>query len=361
MKEKIRQLMTELTALSGPSGFENEVVLYLRDRVRGLADSVEVDAFGNITAMKKGLSDHPSVMFAAHMDEIGLMVKKIEENGFIRFTCLGYPNPIVLAGRGVLIDGRHYGVIGARAWHTTPPEERDKLPKLDSLYIDVGAADDEEVMKMGIGVGSPISFAGEFRQLGNTDRYASKAIDNRLGCALLVLLLESLAGVDLAGPVYACFTVQEEVGLRGAQMRAYDINPDFAIALDGCLAEDTPEQPAPSKTSMKMGEGPGINVQEFVPDWFLGIIHHPALVAFVEDVAQKSKIQYQKGMIIGGVSDVTPIHLTRGGIPALYMGTPMRYAHSQVETIDLNDIELTVNLLTEVVKAIKPDTAFKMV
>jgi len=361
MKEKIRQLMTELTALSGPSGFENEVVHYLQDKVKGLADSVEVDAFGNITVVKKGSSDRPSVMFAAHTDEIGLMVKKIETNGFIRFVSLGYPNPIVLAGRGVLIDGRHYGVIGVRAWHTTPPEERNKLPKMDSLYIDVGAADDEEVMKMGIGVGSPISFAGEFRQLANTDRYAGKAIDDRLGCVLLLLLLESLSGAELEGTVYGCFTVQEEVGLRGAQMRAYEINPDFAIALDGCLSEDTPEETTPSKTSVVMGKGPAINVKEFIPDWFLGMIHHPALVAFVEEVAQKNKIPYQKGLIIGGVSDATAIHLTRGGIPATYIGSPMRYAHSQVETIDLNDVELTVKLLTEIVKSIRPETAFKMV
>jgi len=361
MKEKIKQLMTELTALSGPAGFENEVVLYLRDKIKGLADSVEIDAFGNMTALRKGSSDHPSVMIAAHMDEIGLMVKKIETNGFLRFACMGYPNPIVMAGRGVLINGKHYGVIGARSWHTTPPDERDKLPKLDSLYIDVGAADDEEVMKMGIGVGSSISFDGSFRQLGDTDCYAGKAIDDRLGCALLVLLLEALSGVELAGPVYACFTVQEEVGLRGAKMRAYEVDPDFAIALDNCLAEDTPEQPAPSKTSVVMGKGPGINVMEFIPDWFLGIIHHPALVAFVEEVAQKNKIPYQKGMLIGGVTDATPIHLSRGGIPAIYMGTPSRYAHSQIETIDLNDIEQTINLLVAIVKAIRPDTVFKMV
>ncbi|MBW2618317.1 MAG: M20/M25/M40 family metallo-hydrolase [Deltaproteobacteria bacterium] len=361
MKEKIRQLMTELTALSGPAGFENKVVLYLRDKVKGLADSVEIDAFGNMMALRKGSSDHPSVMIAAHMDEIGLMVKRIETNGFIKFTCLGYPNPIVLAGRGVLIDGRHYGVIGARAWHTTPPEERNKLPKLDSLYIDVGAKDDEEVMKMGIGVGSSISFDGEFRQLGDTDCYAGKAIDDRLGCALLVLLLEALSGVDLAGPVYACFTVQEEVGLRGAAMSAYQVNPDFAIALDNCVAEDTPEQSAPSKTSVVMGKGPSINVKEFMPEMILGAIHHPALVAFVEEVAKKNKIPYQKGMLIGGVTDAQPIHLTRGGIPTIYMGTPSRYAHSQVETIDLNDIEQTINLLVAIVKAIKPDTAFKMV
>jgi len=361
MKEKIRKLMTELTAISGPAGFEKEVVLYLRDKVKGLADSVELDAFGNITAVKKGSSDRPVVMLAAHMDEIGLMVKKIEKNGYIRFVSLGYPNPIILAGRGILINNQHYGVIGARSWHTTPPEERDKLPKPDSLYIDVGAKDDKEVMKMGIDVGSPISFAGELSQLGNTDRYAGKAIDDRLGCALLLMLLESLKGVNFAGSIYACFTVQEEVGLRGAQMRAFEVNPDFAIALDNCLAEDTPEQGEPSMTSVVVGQGPGINVKEFMPDMILGAIHHPALVAFVEKVAKKNKIPYQKGMLIGGVTDATPIHLTRSGIPTIYMGAPSRYAHSQVELVDLNDIEQTVKLLVAIVKAIKPDTAFKMV
>jgi endoglucanase len=361
MKAKIKKYLTELTSLNGISGFEKEVVVYVRDKIKPYADEVKVDPFGNVTALRKGSSNKPSLMIAAHTDEIGLMVSKIEKNGFLRCVDVGFPNPILLSGRKVNIDGKCDGVVGVRTLHVTPPQERDKLPKRHELFIDVGAKDDKAVMKMGIKVGSPISFLSDLMQLGKGDVYAGKATDDRLGCVLLLLMFEALSKVNLKTPVYGCFTVQEELGLRGAHMSAYNIDPDLAIALDVALAEDTPDQPPVSETSACMGKGPVLNIKEFIPDWAIGAIHHPAFVEFIENVAKKKKIPYQRGVIIGGATDAAAIHLSRGGVPSAYIGPPTRYLHSQVETLDLSDIQHSVNLLVETAKAITPRTKFSLV
>lgn len=361
MKDQILTMLSQLTLLNGPSGFEDDVVRYIYEKIKNTADSVEIDSFGNIIAFKKGISDKPAIMITAHMDEIGLMVRKVEKNGFLRFTPTGYPSESTLSGTSVKVCGKYNGVIGARSFHTTPPEERNKLPPLNDLFIDIGAKNDQEVMQMGIRVGSQISFVNEFRQLGTGERYASKAIDNRIGCLLILMIFEAFATTELPVSLYGVFTVQEEDGLRGSKMVADKVHPDFAIALDNVLAEDTPDQVSPSETSVQLGRGPVINVKEMTREWFLGIIHHPRLVEYLIDIAQNNSIPYQLGMLIGGVTDGTSIQLSNGGVPTVYVGPPCRYAHSQNETIDLSDVEMTFNLLVEFVKSVTPQTGFRLV
>jgi endoglucanase len=290
-----------------------------------------------------------------------MVVTKIEKNGFLRFANVGHPHPLTLSGRNVLVNGSVKGVVGAKTLHITTPEERKKVPEYRDHFVDVGVEDDKEIAEMGIRVGSPIVITNDFLQLGKGTVYAGKALDDRLACVLLVLLFEAIQGEELAGPVHGCFTVQEEVGLRGAQMSAYKVNPDFAVSLDVSVAEDTPDMPEPSASSIKLGKGPVIGVLENVPDKLLGTIHHPGMVEYMIDLAKKNNIPYQIGSIIGGATDAATIHLSRGGVPTVWIGTPTRYLHSQVETLELKDIKLAVDLLAAFVRSIKPETGFNLV
>jgi endoglucanase len=345
MKEQLRSLLIELTAIPGVSGQEMQVVRDLVERFRPLADEVEVDGFGNVYACKKGKAGGPSLMIAAHSDEIGAMVKSVEKSGYLRLEKVGGTLDPLLLGRKVRVNG-HLGVVGVKAGHLQTMEERGRVVAANNLYIDVGASSAEEVCEMGIRIGDPIVYVSELESMTNRDRVVGKAIDDRIGCALLVKLFELLQGVDLAGDLYAVITVQEEVGLRGARVATYRLNPDYAIALDTIPSGDTPDIDTNKELPIHIGRGPVFPL--LAGGGARGNIMHPGFKSFLIDIAEKNHIPYQLATFSGGTTDISAIHLERSGIMAGAVTMPRRYSHSPVEVLDLNDAVNSLRLLEQI-------------
>lgn len=342
MKNELKMMLQELTAIPGVSGQETEVVRRLVELLTPVADSVEVDGFGNIYALKKGTKPGPKLMIAAHSDEIGAVVKSVERDGFLRLEKVGGTLDPLLLGRKVRVNG-HFGIIGVKAGHMQTPEERTRVLAANHLYVDVGATSAEEVKAMGISVGDQIVYVSELESFTNGDLVAGKAVDDRIGCALLVKLLERLKDVEIAGDLYAVITVQEEVGLRGATMAAYTVNPDYAIALDTVPAGDTPDINTNKELPIRLSQGPVIQLMS--GGGARGAILHPGFKRYLVEIAEREAIPYQLATFSGGTTDASAIHLQRGGIISAAVTMPRRYSHSPVEMLDLNDAVATFRLL----------------
>lgn len=346
MKQELKYLLAELTAITGLAGQEQAVVRHLVGLLQPLADSVGVDNFGNIYAVKKGSSPGPRLMIAAHSDEIGAMVKSVETNGFIRFHKVGGTLDPLLLGRKVLVNG-HIGIIGVKAGHMQTAEERSRVVASDDLYIDIGVDTDKEVAALGIAVGDPVVYVADLATLGgNPDRVFGKAVDDRIGCAMLVKLLAGLQGVSFAGEVHVVITVQEEVGLRGATVAAHRVNPDLAIALDTVPAGDTPDINTNKELPIYIGRGPVIQVLS--GGGGRGFLLNPSVKKFMVDMAEKANVPYQLAVFSGGNTDASAMHLVGDGILSAALTMPRRYSHSPVEMLDLNDAVHALTLLHQV-------------
>lgn len=346
MKQRLKTLLSELTAITGLAGQEKQVVKHVVSLLEPVADRVEVDGFGNIFALKQGTKPGPRLMIAAHSDEIGAMVKSVEKDGFLRFQKVGGTLDSLLIGRKVLVKG-YVGIIGAKAGHMQSAEERKKVIEAADLYIDVGADSQEAVAQLGINVGDPIVYIADLDSLGgNPDRVFGKAVDDRVGVALLVLLLESLAGQDFAGELHVVITVQEEVGLRGATVAAHRVNPDLAIALDTVPAGDTPDIDTLKELPIYIGRGPVLQVLS--GGGTRGFLLNPSVKEFMVTMATKAQVPYQLAVFSGGNTDAASMHLVRDGILSAALTIPRRYSHSPVEMLDLNDALQALALLQEV-------------
>ena len=349
MKDALRQLLREMASCHAVAGFEREMVLYLRDALAPVADEVDVDHYGNVTAVRHGDPAGPSLMLAAHMDEIGLIVKGIEPDGFLRLDKLGRPPDALLLARRVWVNG-HFGVVGAKAGHLQSEAEQCRVVPVSDLYVDVGATSAAEVDGMGIRIGDPIAYRGELEEFTNGDRVCLKACDDRTGCATLVQLFRELGDTDLDGTVYGVGTVLEEVGLRGAPMVAHRIRPDYAIALDGQPAADTPDASLTRDAAVRMGAGPTILLAASTGS-FRGSIAHPAVKAALIRAAEAAGVPYQLCTNLErGSTDAASIHLVGEGIPTASVGVPRRYSYSPNEVIDLNDLVGGVRLLHQFVE-----------
>jgi endoglucanase len=325
------------------SGSEGSVYSVIKKELKGCVDEIHEDTMGNLIAVKKG--NKFKVMLAAHMDEIGLMVKYVDEKGFIRFVALGgWYDPVLFTQRVVIhaAEGPVHGVIGGKPVHMMNEEERKKGVKIDDMFIDVGAVNREEVANLGIDVGTPITIDREFRELANS-RVTGKAFDNRAGVAMLIRTLQT---VKSPLTIYGVFTVQEEVGLKGARTSAYTIEPDIAIATDVTIPGDHPGiemKDAP----VEMGKGPVITI---VDSSGRGLIADRRVVKWLKDAADANGITVQMEVGTGGTTDATAIHLTKGGIPSTTISPPTRYIHSPVEVLDMRDVEAGVQLLVAALK-----------
>lgn len=317
------ELIKALTETYGPAGNEARIRQLLRDMVKDKADEVKVDALGNLIALKKGKGGK-KVMLAAHMDEIGIVVNYVDEKGFLRFSAMGGVYPHTLVGNRVEFENGVVGVIGVEKL-----ENPEKVPTFDKLYIDVGAESREDCpVKVGdIGV-----FSRPLVAQGN--RLIAKAFDDRIGCAVLVKLIEELK--DCPHDLYIVFTVQEELGLRGAITSAYGIAPDVGIAVDVTRTGDTPEAP---KMAVTLGKGPAIKVKD------ARMVSHPGIRQALIRAAEEEGIPYQLEVLEGGTTDAAAIQLTREGIPAGVISIPCRYIHTPSEMVDLRDVENAVKLL----------------
>jgi len=340
----MKKLLKKLSNAPGVSGFEDEVRELIFNELDGFVDEIKIDEMGNLIAIKNGKPEGKKIMLAAHMDEIGLMVRYIDEKGFIKFSKIGGINDQMLLNQDVYIQtpkGDVNGVIGSKPPHKMKKSEKNKVFEYDKMSIDIGAESRKQAQEM-VRVGDPIIIKQEFDDLGKS-LVKGKALDNRVGCAVLI---EVLKQVDSKATIYGVGTVQEEVGLKGAKTSAFSINPDMALALDVTIAGDHPgikEEEAPSK----LGQGPTIVLVDASGD---GIITHPTVKKLLLSVAQEENIPYQLEVSEGGTTDGTAIHLTRQGIPTGVISPASRYIHTPVSVVNLEDIENTVKLILAVLK-----------
>lgn len=339
----VKELLRKLSDAHGVSGSEGNVYDLIRKELKGCVDEIREDVMGNLIAVRKG--NRFSVMLAAHMDEIGLMVKYIDDKGFLRFVALGGWYAPVLFGQRVILHGskgKVTGVVGGKPVHVMDEEERKKGVKIDDMFIDVGASSADEVRELGIETGTPITIDRMFAELAN-GRVTGKAFDNRTGCAVLIKTLQEL---KTPFTVYGVFTVQEEVGLKGARTSAFTLEPSIAIATDVTIPGDHPGIEK-KDAALEMGKGPAITI---VDSSGRGLIANRALIRWLREAAEKHDIPVQVEVGAGGTTDATAIHLTKGGIPSTTLSVPTRYIHSPVEVLDIRDVENGVRLLTEALR-----------
>ncbi|HLI10335.1 MAG TPA: M20/M25/M40 family metallo-hydrolase [Alphaproteobacteria bacterium] len=350
-KDGLKRTLRDLLALHGAPGFEQPVVAYVKERFAALADRVEIDRYGNVTATRIGEHQHPALMLSAHMDEIGFIVKAIEPDGFLRFDRLGGVGDALLSCRQVKING-HFGLIGSISGHLGSPESLARVTPLNELYIDVGASSADDVEKMGIRIGDPVSFIGELAEFEGGNRVCGKGMDDRAGLAILIQILAELEGIVPFGCIHAVATVLEQVGHRGAAMAAFRIKPDYAVAIDGTPAGDTPDLSTTRDIPVVMGWGPVVTLATSTGALNIrGSIAHPAMKRHLLGAAEAAAIPFQLATTINrGSTEAGLIHISNGGIPTISVGVPRRYSYSPHEAIDLNDAEGAVRLLVRFVR-----------
>lgn len=342
--EALRTDLAELTALHAPSGAEQPVVARLRELFAPLADRVEVDQMGNLTATREGSAGTPHIVVAAHSDEIGAMVASIEPDGFLRLLPLGGVQARLLEGRPVWVNGQP-GVIGARSGHLTPASEHGRGVAMTDLYVDLGVDSAAEVEKLGVRVGDPVVVISELRSLAGT-RVAGKGIDNRASCVVLLHLLRHFRERDLPCRLTALVAVQEEVGLRGATVAFTRLKPDLAIVIDTFPAAGTPDTRHMHYTS-RIGQG--VLITPSSSSGSRGYLLSRAVRDVIINAAERAGAPYQLAATDGGVTDAAAAHLVAGGIATLELKLPRRYSHSPVEMLDLKDLAAALAVTQELV------------
>jgi len=341
----LADMLEKLSNACGVAGREEEVRSLMKKFLKPIVDEVREDKLGNVIGIKKGRKNGPKVMLAAHMDEIGLLIKTISKEGFLQFTKIGGIDDRILLAQKVIVyteKGNLHGIIGSKPPHIQKEEERKKVLTYDELFIDIGAESQEEAKKMGVKIGDPAGFDIKFAKIGK-NIVIGKAFDDRVGCAVMIEAVKRLQKTDCT--VYAVGTVQEEVGLRGATTAAFGIYPDVGIALDVTIAGDVPgvkEVEAP----IKLKKGPSIEIAD------AGLITHPKVLRLLVDAAEENKIPYQLETGLPGSTDAARISLTKEGVPSGVISVPTRYIHNPTSLLSLEDAENAVKLTVTVIQKI---------
>ncbi|MDI6691249.1 MAG: M42 family metallopeptidase, partial [Candidatus Bathyarchaeota archaeon] len=292
----LAETLEKLSNACGVAGREDEVRSLMKNFLKPYVDEVREDKLGNVIGVKKGKKNAPKVMLAAHMDEIGLLVKTISKDGYLQFTKIGGIDDRILLAQKVIVyreKGPLHGIIGSKPPHIQKEEERKKVLTYDELFIDIGAENEEQAKKMGVKIGDPVGFDIKFAKIGK-DIVIGKAFDDRVGCAVMIEVMKQLKKTECT--IYAVGTVQEEVGLRGAATAAFGIYPDVGIALDVTVAGDVPgvkEVEAP----IKLRKGPSIEVAD------MGLITHPKVLRLLVEAAEENNIPYQLETGLPGSTD----------------------------------------------------------
>jgi endoglucanase len=326
----MRDLVRKLVETFGPSGCEDKVREVIRAEVEPYADEVRVDALGSLIARKRGGGAGKRIQLSAHMDEIGVIVSYIDEKGYARFSRIGGVGPLTtVGGRVVFADGT-IGVIGIEQKR----KNATKVPGLNEMYIDVGATSADDCP---VAVGDSASFDRPFN--GQGTRLIAKAMDDRIGCAVLIETLRRLDGTP--HDLYFAFTIQEETGLVGAATTAFGIDPEIAIAVDVTMSGDTPES---YPMAVGLGKGPAIKVLDG------GMIADRAVREKMVASAKAAGIPYQMEVLPRGTTDAMAMQLVRSGVPAGCLSIPCRYVHSPSEMVDENDVENGVRLMLELLQ-----------
>lgn len=332
-------LLARICEAPGAPGFEKEIRKLVLSELKGLADKVTTDNMGNVTALVKGRSSKKKVMAAAHMDEIGFIVTHIDDKGFVRFNPVGGFDPKTLTAQRVLIHGKKdvLGVLGCKPVHLMSPEERGKPMKLSDYFVDTGLEAKE--LKKIVSVGDFITRKAELSEMG--DCVVCKSLDNRASVFLLIETLRKLkkSRKKPAYDFYASFTVQEEVGLRGAQVAALDVKPDFSFGLDTTIAYDIPGS-TPQERCTSMGEGAAIKLMDS------SVICDYRMIAYMKEVAKRNKIKWQTEILGGGGTDTAVLQrMVPGGSIAGAVSIPTRHIHQSIETTHKEDLAACIDLL----------------
>jgi endoglucanase len=317
------ELLEKLTQTFGPSGYESAIRAVIREEIAELADEIRVDPLGSLVAYRKGDGSGKTILLAAHIDEIGLMVTHVEEKGYLRFTSIGGVRAMnCLGGRTRFADGTTGAIYVERR------ENASSVPGLQHLYIDIGATSREDSH---VKVGDPGVFVGPLVKQGS--RLMSKAMDDRIGCYILIEVLRELK--DSPHDVYFLFSTQEEVGLHGARTSAFKTDPDIAISVDVTTTGDTPKA---LPMEVTLGKGPAVKVKDG------GMIAHPMVRDMLVEAAEKAGVPYQMEILLGGTTDAAAMQLVRSGVPSGCLSIPCRFVHSTSEMVDESDVEQAIQV-----------------
>ncbi|MDR0985109.1 MAG: M42 family metallopeptidase [Endomicrobium sp.] len=352
------KLLNKLLLCDGVSGNEENISKIIIESFSKFCDNTETDNLGNVigrvsinnSSCKEEIK-RKKIMLVAHMDEVGMLVKHISEDGFIYFIKIGGINDSVLPGQLVEIinrDNKHItGIIGTKSPHMMNESDSKKSVKYEDMFIDIGINSKNEVLKI-INIGDPIIFKSNAGIL-NTDLYYGKSVDNRIGCYILIKILEELAlNKNLNTDIYVCASSQEEVGLKGGKTLAFRINPDFAIIIDTTISGDIPGIEA-KVSSIKLGKGVAITIMEAAGR---GTIIPKKMRNLMFDVAEKNKIDYQIDLFDGGVTDGALIYTSNVGIPTIVLSIPTRYLHSPTAVFSIKDVNSTIKLAIKMIEKI---------
>ncbi|WP_459191399.1 M20/M25/M40 family metallo-hydrolase [Halosimplex sp. J119] len=338
MDDEHRAFLDDLLSTASPSGYEVPGQRVWVDYVEAFADEIRTDEYGNAVAVHEGSDDcDVSIAFAGHGDEIGFIVREVTDDGFLRIGRVGGSDKTVVQGQHVTVhadEGPINGVVGQMAIHLRDGD-KDDAPEIAEQHVDIGAADGDDAADL-VEVGDPVTFQQRVRELED-GRLTARGMDNRVGIWAAAEGLRRAIEAGADATVYAVSTVQEEVGLQGARMVGFDLDPDAVIACDVTHATDSPGVPGEKSTGVELGEGPAVA---------RGSANHPALVAAVRDVADEEDLDVQlqaTGSRTG--TDADAFYVARGGTPTLSLGLPNRYMHTPVEVIEADDLDATADLL----------------
>ena len=352
MRKESLEFLKKLLTTPSPSGYESANQKLWCRYARKYADKVHTDAYGNAVAVLNAKGS-PKIMLDGHLDEIGMMVKHIDDNGFVYFQRIGGVDPALVRGKRVNIHtGKDVvrGVVGATAIHLGERTKEPKVPKMHDIFIDIGAADGKAASRK-VHVGDPVTFVDDFEMLSSHVAVA-RAFDDRAGAWAVIEALRLAKASRLKCAVYACSSVQEETGLNGAMMQVAKIKPDAAIAVDVTHATDSPGINVKQHGEVKMSKGPTLAI---------GRENHPVLVERLRKVAKKKKIDVQiETFSLTGGTDAWAIWTKNGGVPSAIVSIPSRYMHSTVEMLDLRDLEATAKLLGAFLVDIKSGEKFEV-
>lgn len=324
-----------LCYLSGASGYEDEVRDYILERVLPYSDGIITDSMGNLIITKKGkINCGRNILICAHMDEVGIIINGIDNDGYLRFDFLGGIDRRVIIGKRVYIGkDRVHGVIGIKAYHHVSKEEEKSVPSLSEMYIDIGVASRDEAKEL-VSLGDAGVFEDSVLEFGEGFLKA-KAIDDRVGCAAMIKLLESELPCDCT----FAFTVQEEVGTRGAKIAAARVKPDIAIVLEGTTAADLPEVPE-GKRICRLGDG------IVIPFMDRGAIYSRKLFKTVTELADRNEIKWQTKTMIAGGTDAQAVQRSGAGVETIALSAPIRNIHSPASIAKISDFEIMPRLVT---------------
>lgn len=342
------EFLKELSNINGIGGHEKKVRDFMKNEFLKLTDekNITYDGIGSIVALHEGTLNGPKIVVAGHMDEIGMIVTKITDEGYLKFQTIGgWWSQVMLAQQMIVTasNGKEYmAVVGSKPPHILSAEELKNPANIDEMYLDLGVKDKDEVLQLGIKIGDMVTPYIKATEMANPKYLMGKAWDNRIGCAIAIDVMKRLKEEGHPNRLYSVGTVQEEVGLRGARTASQMINPDIVFALDVTIAKDVPG----TDGTIKMGDGPAIMIYDG------SMVGHVGLRDYVVKILEEKKIPYQFDYLKRGGTDAGAMHLVHNGAPGMALCIPSRYIHSHTSMIHVDDYEACVDLLVEVIKGL---------